>query len=182
MDGLLLGDHRPRVRGNENIFNYLQQARAALGIGDWRNALGASRQALEMLTDKIWKWLGKNDLGVITLPVAGRGAEPNLRNLCEVLKKRLDDARTFVHQDKPGVAQGLGDVIGVPVQSNVWTYLNKGIHEEADRDDYDPNLVRTIVETLERMNQLRLGSMPVTFAGAAQAAVVQAVADAANPR
>ncbi|NYH11915.1 AAA family ATPase [Pseudomonas moraviensis] len=177
-----IGDHRPRVRGNENTFNYLQQARAALDIGDWRNALGASRQALEMLTDKIWKWLGKNDLGVITLPLAGRGAEPNLRNLCEALKKRLDDARTFVHQDKPGVVQGLGDVIGVPVQSNVWTYLNKGIHEEADRDDYDPNLVLTIVETLERMNQLRLGSMPVAIAGAAQAAVVQAVADAANPR
>ena len=176
-----IGDHRPRVKGNEITFNYLEQARAALDIGDWRNALGASRQALEMLTDKIWKWLGKNDLGVITLPLAGRGAEPNLRNLCEALKRRLDDSRTFVHQDKPAVVQGLGDVIGVPVQSNVWTYLNKGVHEEADRDDYDPNLVRTIVENLERMNQLRLGSMPVAIAGAAQAAVMQAVADVANP-
>jgi len=87
-----------------------------------------------------------------------------------------------VHQDKPAVIQGLGDVIGVPVQSNVWTYLNKGVHEEADRDDYDPNLVRTIVENLERMNQLRLGSMPVAIAEAAQAAVTQAVADVANPR
>jgi hypothetical protein len=177
-----VGDHRPRVKGNEITFNYLEQARAALDIGDWRNALGASRQALEMLTDKIWKWLGKNDLGVITLPLAGRGAEPNLRNLCEALKKRLDDARTFVHQDKPAVVQGLADVIGVPVQSNVWTYLNKGVHEEADRDDYDPNLVRTIVENLERMNQLRLGSMPVDIAGVAQAAVAIAVAQAADPR
>jgi len=98
------------------------------------------------------------------------------------LKKRLDDARTFVHQDKPAVVQGLADVIGVPVQSNVWTYLNKGVHEEADRDDYDPNLVRTIVENLERMNQLRLGSMPVDIAGVAQAAVAIAVAQAADPR
>ncbi|MFC4965227.1 AAA family ATPase [Alcaligenes sp. GCM10023179] len=176
-----IGDHRPRVKGNEVTFNYLEQARTALDIGDWRNALAASRQALEMLTDKIWKWLGKHDLGVITLPLAGRGAEPNLRNLCEALKKRLDDVRTFVHQDKPAVIQGLGNVIGVPVQSNVWTYLNKGIHEEADRDDYDPNLVRTIVENLESMNQLRLGSMPISLAGAAQAAVTQAVAESANP-
>lgn len=175
-----IGDHRPRVKGNENTFNYLEQARAALDIGDWRNALGASRQALEMLTDKIWKWLGKNDLGVITLPLAGRGAEPSLRNLCEALKRRLDDARTFVHQDKPAVVQGLGDVIGVPVQSNVWIYLNKGVHEEADRDDYDPHLVRTIVETLERMNQLQLGSMPAALAGVAQAAVALAVVEATN--
>lgn len=177
-----IGDHRLRVKGNEITFNYLEQARTALDIGDWRNALGASRQALEMLTDKIWKWLGKNDLGVIALPLAGRGAEPNLRNLCEALKKRLDNARTFVHQDKPAVVQGLANVIGVPVQSHVWTYLNKGVHEEADRDDYDPNLVRTIVENLEQLNQLRLGSMPVAVAGAAQAAVARAVADAANPR
>lgn len=177
-----IGDHRPRVKGNEITFNYLEQARAALDIGDWRSAPGASRQALEMLTDKIWKWLGKNDLGVITLPLAGREAEPSLRNLCEALKRRLDDSRTFLHQDKPAVIQGLGDVIGVPVQSNVWTYLNKGVHEEADRDDYDPNLVRTIVENLERMNQLRLGSMPVAIAGAAQAAVMQAVADVAKAR
>lgn len=177
-----VGDHRPQVRGNEITFNYLEQARAALDVGNWRNALSASRQALEMITEKIWKWLGKNDLGLITVPLAGRGGEPMLRNLCEALKKRLDGAKTFVHQDKPAVVQGLGDVIGVPVQSNVWTYLNKGVHEEADRDDYDPNLVRTIVENLERMNQLQLGSMPAAIGGAAQVAVARAVADAANPR
>lgn len=177
-----IGDHRPRVKGNEHTFNYLAQARAALDMGDWRNALGAARQSLEMITDRVWKWLGKNELGQLTVPLAGRGAEPALRNLCEALKKRLDDARTFVHQDKPALVQGLGAVLGVPEPSNVWLYLNKGIHEEANRDDYDPNLVRTIVENLEMLNQLRLGSMPAAMAGAAQAAVTAAVvATAAVP-
>jgi hypothetical protein len=64
-----------------------------------------------------------------------------------------------VHQDKPALVQGLGAALGVPALSNVWLYLNKGIHEEANRDDYDPNLVRTIVENLETLNQLQLGSM-----------------------
>jgi len=171
-----LGDHRPRVRGNENTFNYLLQARSALDMGDWRNALGAARQNLEMLTDKIWKWLAKNDLGMLTVPLAGRGAEPALRNLCEALKRRLDDARTFIHPDKPGIVQGLGAILGVPAPSNVWTYLNKGIHEEANRDDYDPNLVRTVVETLEAMNRLQLRAMPATLTGIAQAAISEAVA------
>ena len=170
-----IGDHRPRVRGNEYTFNYMTQARTALDMGDWRNALGAARQSLEMLADKVWRWLGKHELGQLTVPLAGRGAEPALRNLCEALKRRLDDARTFVHQDKPALVQGLGAVLGVPAPSNVWLYLNKGIHEEANRDDYDPNLVRTIVENLEALNQLQLGSMSLAMAGAAQAAVAAAV-------
>jgi|GEM_PF-160796 len=170
-----IGDHRPRVKGNEHTFNYLAQARAALDIGDWRNALGAARQGLEMLTNRVWRWLGKHELGQITVPLAGRGAEPALRNLCEALKRRLDDARTFVHQDKPALVQGLGAVLGVPAPSNVWLYLNKGIHEEANRDDYDPNLVRTIVENLEMLNQLQLRPMSAAMAGAAQAAVASVV-------
>ena len=170
-----IGDHHPRVKGNEHTFNYLFQARAALDIGDWRNALGAARQCLEMLTDRVWKWLGKHGLGQLTVPLAGRGAEPALRNLCEALKKRLDDARTFVHQDKPALVQVLGAVLGIPAPSNVWLYLNKGIHEEANRDDYDQNLVRTIVENLEILNQLQLRSMSAAMAGAAQVAVAAAV-------
>lgn len=174
-----IGDYRPRVRGNEITFNYLKQARDALEVGDWRNALGAARQSLEMFTDKVWKWLGKHELGQMTVPLTGRGAEPALRNLCEALKKRLDDARTFVHPDKPLLVQGLGAVLGVPAPSNVWLYLNKGIHEEANRDDYDPNLVRTIVETLEMLNLLQLRSMSATMSGVAQAAVTAAVEAAA---
>lgn len=168
--------YRPRVKGNEHTFNYLAQARATLDMGDWRNALGASRQNLEVFSDRVWKWLGKNDLGMLTVPLAARGAEPALRNLCEALKKRLDDSKTFIHPDKPGVVQGLGAVLGVPAPSNVWLYLNKGIHEEANRDDYDQHLVRIIVETLEAMNQLQLRTMPAALANVAQAAVEAAIA------
>lgn len=175
-----IGDYRPRVKGNEHTFNYLLQARAALDMGDWRNALGASRQALEMLTDKVWRWLGKNELGQLTVPLAGRGAEPALRNLCEALKKRLEAARTFVHQDKPAVVERLGAILGVPAPSNVWLYLNKGIHEEANRDDYDPHLVRTIVEHLEALNELQLRSMSAAMANAAQTAVTEAVMASAS--
>lgn len=171
-----IGDHRPRVKGNEYTFNYLAQARSASDMGDWRNALTAARQSLEMLTDRVWKWLGKHELGQLTVPLAGRGAEPALRNLCEALKKRLDDARTFVHQDKPAVVQGLSAVLGVPAPSNVWLYLNKGVHEEANRDDYDPNLVRAIVENLEMLDKLQLRSMSAAMAEAAQAAVAAVAA------
>lgn len=41
-----------------------------------------------------------------------------------------------------------------------WLYLNKGTHEEFDCEDYDPNLVRTIVENLETLTQLPLRPVP----------------------
>lgn len=171
-----LGDHRPRVRGNaQHTLNYLLKAREAMDVADSRNALAAARQALEMITDKVWKWLGKNDLGQLTLPIAGRGAEPALRNLCEALKKRLDEAREFLHPAKPEIVQGLGAILGIPAPSNVWLYLNKGTHEEADRDDYDPNLVRHIVENLEMLNRLQLRPIPLAMAAAAQEAMVAAL-------
>ena len=96
------------------------------------------------------------------------------------MKKRLEAARTFVHQDKPAVVERLGAILGVPAPSNVWLYLNKGIHEEANRDDYDPHLVRTIVEHLEALNELQLRSMSAAMANAAQTAVTEAVMASAS--
>lgn len=78
------------------------------------------------------------------------------------------------HPDKTAVIQRLRSVLGVPAPSNVWLYLNKGTHEEANRDDYDPNLVRTIVESLEALDALPLKAMPAIVADAAQAAATAA--------
>lgn len=173
-----LGDNRLRVKkGSEHTRNYLIKARNSIEIGDLREALAASRRALEMLTDKIWNWLTKNRQGQISLQFAGRGSEPGLRNLCDVLRKRLDDAHTFVHQDKPAVLEGLNTILGVPAPSMVWSYLNKGTHEEANRDDYDQSLVLTIVKSLEDLSRLHLRDMTAEMTALAQAAV-NTVADA----
>ncbi|MDO8886996.1 MAG: hypothetical protein Q7V16_00270 [Hydrogenophaga sp.] len=37
-----------------------------------------------------------DELVVLNLQLAGVGSEPGLRNLCEALRKRLDDAATFL--------------------------------------------------------------------------------------
>jgi hypothetical protein len=38
----------------------------------------------------------------------------------------------------------------------VWTYLNTGTHEEAERDDFDGDLVEIVVATLEQVDRLDL--------------------------
>jgi hypothetical protein len=38
----------------------------------------------------------------------------------------------------------------------VWVYLNKGTHEEANREDFDVGVVELVVQTLESLNALQL--------------------------
>lgn len=151
-----IGNFRPRVVGNQNSLNYLANARAALNLGNSRDALGSARQALEMLTGRLWKWLAKCDHGVLTVKLAGAGAEPGLRNLCESIRARLREATTFAHPDKAPVSDALGVILGIPEASFVWMYLNKGTHEEVNRDDFDAAIVETILQTLEAVDRLRL--------------------------
>ncbi|NYZ64309.1 AAA family ATPase [Luteimonas deserti] len=150
------GNYQPRVTGNVPIANYIAKARAARDVLNDRDALAASRQALEMLSEKTWRWLGSHDQGLLNLLLAGVGAEPSLRNLCEALVKKLRDAQTFNHVNKDPLLTAYGRILGIPVTNLVWANLNKGTHEEAERDDFDSELVETVVQTLEELDQLDL--------------------------
>nr|CCP38528.1 hypothetical protein BN444_00246 [Xanthomonas translucens pv. translucens DSM 18974] len=136
--------------------NYVEMARAARDELNDRGALDASRKAIEMLTEKVWRWLGSHEHGTISVQLAGVGAEPALRNLCEALRRKITSAQAFIHVNKPPVVAALDRVLGIPEQNLVWVYLNKGTHEEADRDDFDGNEVESVVTTLEELEALDL--------------------------
>jgi len=150
------GNYHPRVYGNVQSRNYVEKARAAREELNDRDALDASRKAIEMLANKIWRWLGSHEHGTISVQLAGVGAEPVLRNLCEALRRKITSAQTFVHANKPLVVAALDRVLGIPEQNLVWVYLNKGTHETADRDDFDANEVESVVVTLEELEALDL--------------------------
>lgn len=150
------GDHQPRITGNVPSANYIAKARAAGEVLNDRDALASSRQALEMLSEKVWRWLGSHDQGTMNLKLAGVNAEPALRNLCEALAKKLRDAQTFNHANKEPILTAYDRILGIPTTNLVWTYLNKGTHEEADRDDFDRELVDSVVVTLEELDRLDL--------------------------
>lgn len=150
------GDYHPRVIRNLPPQAYLVLARAAVDRGDYRAALQASRQALEMLTLKIWKWLCRCNQGVLTVQLARDGDQPSLSNLCGSICAKLRGANTFEHVDKQPLIDALARILGIGEQTLVWRYLNKGTHEEADRDDFDAGVVEGVVQLLESMNTLRL--------------------------
>ena len=150
------GNYHPRVTGNVPSKNFVVKARVSKDALDNREALASSRQGLEMLSEKVWRWLASHDLGVLNVQLASIDAEPGLRNLCEAIFKRLNDAATFNHPNKPLLVTAYGQILGIPAVNLVWTYLNKGTHETANRDDFDATLVETIVKTLEALDGLDL--------------------------
>ena len=150
------GNYQPRVMGNVTSRNSVVKARASKDLLDNREALVSCRQGLEMLSAKVWRWLGSHDLGKLNLPLAGVGAEPGLRNLCDALRKRLTEAATFNHVNKPVLIAAYDRILGIPAPNLVWTYLNKGIHEEANRDEFDATFVEAVIQSLEDMDSLDL--------------------------
>lgn len=150
------GDYRPRITRNIPAGNYITQARAAKDLLNDREALAASRQALEMLTEKTWGWMASHDLGLLSLQLAGVGQEPGLRNVCDAILKKLKDAAAFDHASKTPLIAAYGKIVGIPEGNLIWTYLNKGTHEEADRDDFDAEQVEVLVQTLEALDLIEL--------------------------
>lgn len=151
-----VGDYQPRVRSNVPTRNYIEKARASMDALDSRAALASSRQALEMLSEKTWAWLGSHNVGLLNLQIAGMGAEPGLRNLCDGLFKRCNETNTFAHANKQPLAAAFGRILGIPAENLVWSYLNKGTHEEANREDFDASLVEQVIQTLEEIDALDL--------------------------
>jgi recombinational DNA repair ATPase RecF len=149
------GNYQPRVTGNVTSRNYVEKARSARNDLNDREALASSRQALEMLSEKTWRWLDSHDLGLLSLKL-DYNSEPGLRNLCDALMKRLNSATTFTHNNKPVLAGAFSRILGIPATNLVWLYLNKGTHEEANRDDFDGELVESVVQTLEALDRLDL--------------------------
>jgi hypothetical protein len=149
------GDYHPQVISNAMSRNYVERARAAKNALDDREALSYGRRALEMLSNKVWRWLCSSGRGELRLELSGPGAEPSLRDLCEALRARAND-NTFVHPEKETIVGALSLILGIPGQNLIWTYLNKGTHEQEDRDDFDAAHVESVITTLERLNVLRL--------------------------
>ncbi len=150
------GDYQPRITRKVPAGNYITQARAAKDLLNDREALAASRQALEMLTEKTWGWMASHDLGFLSLQLAGVGKEPALRNVCDAILKKLKDAAAFNHASKAPLIAAYGKIVGIPEENLVWTYLNKGTHEEANRDDFDTEKVEDVVQTLETLDMIEL--------------------------
>lgn len=148
------GDHQPRVHRDVPSSAYIDKARNDLGRFQLRDALANSRRALEMLSNKAWKWLDSHELGELRLTMHGPSAPLNVRDLCDAIRLKLRDAGTFDHPSSTPLREALEEILSA---SNLtWRYLNGGTHEEQDRDEFDRVEVELVVSRLERIDALDL--------------------------
>lgn len=150
------GDHHPQVSGG-NTRNYISQAQACFADNNLRGALAHSRQALEGLLNRMWKKLGNDapDLARFSVELRGPGAPPETRNVADVLLRTLTKALADGALKEPWNIrrEQLETILKAKVNSRAWFSLNKGTHEEEDREDFEEPTVRRIVEALAAIDQ-----------------------------
>ncbi|MES2974188.1 MAG: AAA family ATPase [Pseudomonadota bacterium] len=148
------GDHHPRVHRDVASSAYLDKARADFQRYQLRDALGHARRALEMLSNKAWKWLVFHNHGELRLALHGPSAPLNARDLCDAIRLKLRDTPAFEHPSKAALLDALNEILNA---SNLtWTYLNKGTHEEENRQEFDRVEVELVITRLERIDALQL--------------------------
>jgi recombinational DNA repair ATPase RecF len=150
------GEHHPLVSGG-NTRNYIVQAEECLANYNLRGALSHSRQGLEGLVTQVWKQLIKDapQLAVLPLRLRGPGSAPDLRNVAEALLSVIGKGiAAGTLKDDPWRARcdALEAILTAKVNSQAWLSLNKGTHEEEDREDFEAPTVKRIVEALTTLD------------------------------
>jgi len=126
------GDNRIKVDSSPTPRNYVVSAQDNLLKGNIRYALADSRRALEMLGNRIWGFLNNKDKGALSIIMRSPNSKAELNNLVQQLRKKLNDS-TFLHPKKDDLIKGIDSLIGLNGDSREWVYLNKGTHEEEER-------------------------------------------------
>ena len=151
------GNYQPRVTGNVPSKNYVVKARASKDAldtsrGPRRHAGRALRCCLRRCgagsPATIWACSTCSSLASARSPACAICA----RRSANGSKTRRPSTTPTSPCSWPPTA---GFLASRP-PTLVWTYLNKGTHEEANRDDFDAALVETVVQTLEALDGLDL--------------------------
>jgi energy-coupling factor transporter ATP-binding protein EcfA2 len=134
--------------------NYIIASRIHYDKNEIRDALGSSRRALESLTKgKVWNYVNKHGDGNLSIKLRSANAPIQLRNLTEQLKTKIDKL-DFSDTNKIAVLNPIQSLLGVSGDSREWRYLNKGIHEEEDRAEFDRGTVNQIILALEQLDEV----------------------------
>lgn len=147
------GDTHIRVDFKCSSRNYINNARSHYDRNEIRDALGKSRQALESLAKgKVWRYVNRYGDGNLSIKMRSATAPIELRNLTEQLKSKIVK-HDFSDENKSAILGPIEFLLGVSGDSREWRYLNKGIHVETDRAEFDRQTVQQIVTALEQLDE-----------------------------
>lgn len=146
-----LGENELRVDSVPPIKNYVLQAQAAMASDEKREALSKARSALESLTDRLWKWLGRRGDGRIDIRLSGPGSPLELNNKCVKLRAAVDRIAAQ-HNGAHEAVAALTALLHVSGASIEWGYLNGGVHDSERNHEFDRATVRRIVDSITALD------------------------------
>jgi hypothetical protein len=147
------GDNHPRLQIGTD-YNYLLRASEHFENLEPRDCLLKSRQVLELQTRRIWSSLQNKDRGLaeMSLMVTSYGSPYQLRNLTERLKSKIEtgiERGQLSSQAWSDRLTALKAMLEISDTSLTWQYLNGGVHEQQDREDFEMPVVRTVLDSLK---------------------------------
>jgi DNA sulfur modification protein DndD len=134
------------VRKKESTKHYLQKASNHIDEYSYRDCLMECRRALENLSNDLWSKAGKKYNFQISYKVRTPNAPPDLMGIVNSLRKELNDLKVSDFDNSLNI---LSYLAGLETSNKqIWNYLNKGTHEESDRDDFDSKIVAEVLDKL----------------------------------
>jgi DNA repair exonuclease SbcCD ATPase subunit len=130
------------IRKKETTKNYLSKALLHYEEYSYKDCLMECRRALENLIEKIWRKY-KIQVSVI---LRDPKSPPDLMNIVNSIIKNLKKQNPVEFKVYIEVLTWFSGVDSV--NNQIWNYLNKGTHEELDRDDFDSLIVEEVLNNV----------------------------------
>nr|WP_315168558.1 AAA family ATPase [uncultured Deefgea sp.] len=131
--------------------HYLVVAQQSYDEGRIRDSLSYVRKSFEELLNRLWKKIASKKLSTqLSVGMRGPGV-PDLMSLATGLYQLLDKKDVEVFQ---GALPCLAEIIGKGDRHQIkWNYLNKGTHEEDRVEEFDPVVVRHMLNILIQLDE-----------------------------
>ncbi len=145
-------ERRIRVK-HDSQQNYLHRAEEAIKESRWSDVLYNCRCCVENLAHKLWRKLGNRRFKTeFQVTIREPNGVPDLMSVVESLNSFLKKPGNKAGEFEP-ITKILDFLIGIQAKSKVvWSYLNKGTHEEEGRHDFDRLMVTEIVAQLGELD------------------------------
>lgn len=134
------------IRKKETTKHYLNKASEHIDEHSYRDCLMECRRALENLSNDLWYRASKKYVFQVSYKVRAPFLPPDLMGIVNSLKKELTALKVSDFDTSLNILAWLA---GLETKNNqIWNYLNKGTHEESERDDFDPIIVKEVLDNL----------------------------------
>jgi len=146
-------EHSRKIRIKSNDFkNYIYRANQNYKEANYSEALYFCRCGIENISNRLWIRFGKQKYKTeFSVVIRSPNSVPDLMSVVSSINsfiKKLDNNSNYK------VVTDIFDyLIGLQKNSNIiWEYLNKGTHEEPDKDEFDQLIVSQIINKLTELD------------------------------